>query len=217
MKYVTLWAGKEACTYLSTVEEHQKNSLESLFETLDDWTKPKADEIAAFTQLWALNQGNKTLSDFILEVRRLVELCNLACNGDKEKFIRNCIIAGITSTNVYQQCISKGSSLTLSECIKICQTEDATCRQVQTLRQEIQSQLELQDCTAPVHKVKNFHHPWGRSNFRGRGSHRGNRYSTSTWGNHYNTSHNLVTVEIHNTNTDQNAKPSKLNVIFAID
>ena len=51
VKYVTLWAGKEACTYLSTVEEHQKNSLESLFKTLDDWTKPKEDEIAAFTQL----------------------------------------------------------------------------------------------------------------------------------------------------------------------
>ena len=51
VKYVTLWAGKEARTYLNTVEEHQKNSLESLFETLHDWTKPKEDEIAAFTQL----------------------------------------------------------------------------------------------------------------------------------------------------------------------
>ena len=27
----------------------------------------------------------------------------------------------------------------------------------------------------------------------------------------------VATVEIHNTNTGQNAKPSKLNVIFAID
>ena len=139
MKYVTLWAGKEACTYLSRVEEHRKNSLESLFKTLDDWTKPKADEIAAFTQLQALNQGNKTLSEFILEVQRLAELCNLTCNGDKEKLIRNCIVAGVTSTKAYQQCISKGSSLALSECIKICQMEDATHRQVQTLRPEIVS------------------------------------------------------------------------------
>ena len=145
VKYVTLWAGKEARTYLSTVEEHQKNSLESLFKTLDDWTKPKADEIAAFTQLQALNQGNKTLSEFILEVWRLAELCNLTCNGDKEKLIRNCIVAGVTSTKAYQQCISKGSSLTLSECIKICQMEDATHRQVQTLRPEIQSQPDIQD------------------------------------------------------------------------
>ena len=67
------------------MEEHQKNSLESLFETLDDWTKPKADEIATFTQLRALNQGNKTLSKFILEVRRLAELCNLTCNEGKRE------------------------------------------------------------------------------------------------------------------------------------
>ena len=51
VKYVTLWAGKEACSYLNTVEEHQKNSLDTLFETLHDWTKPKADEIAIYTQL----------------------------------------------------------------------------------------------------------------------------------------------------------------------
>ena len=69
-----------------------------MFQTLDDWTKPKADEIAAFTQLQALNQGNTTLSEFILEVQRLAELCNLTCNGDKEKLIRNCIVAGVTST-----------------------------------------------------------------------------------------------------------------------
>ena len=110
VKYIILWAGKETQTYLSTVEEHQKNSLESLFETLGDWTKPKADETAAFTQLQALNQGNKTLSEFVLEVRRLAELCNLTCNRDKEKLIRNCIVAGITSTKAYQQCISKASS-----------------------------------------------------------------------------------------------------------
>ena len=33
---------------------------------------------------------------------------------EKEKLIRNCIVAGITSKKAYQQCISKGSSLTLS-------------------------------------------------------------------------------------------------------
>ena len=83
VKYVTLWAGKEACTYLST---------------LDDWSKPKEDEIAVFTQLQALDQGNKTLSEFILEVQRLAELCNFTCNEDKEKFIRNCIVEEVTST-----------------------------------------------------------------------------------------------------------------------
>ena len=28
----------------------------------------------------------------------IAELCNFTCNGDKEKLIRNCIVAGVTST-----------------------------------------------------------------------------------------------------------------------
>ena len=90
-------------------------------------------EIAAYTQLRALNQGNKTLSMYIQEVRRLVDLYNLDCNADRDKVIRNSIIAGINSTKAYQQCISKGSSLSLEDFIKIYQMEDATCRQVQAL------------------------------------------------------------------------------------
>ena len=89
LKFVTLWAGKEARTYLNTVSEEEKDSLQTLLNTLEEWTRPKADEIAAYTQLRALNQGNKTLSMYIQEVRRLVDLCNLDCNADKEKLIRN--------------------------------------------------------------------------------------------------------------------------------
>ena len=142
MKFVTLWAGKEARTYLSTVEEDHKDSLRTVLDTLEDWTRPKSDEIAAFTYLRTLNQGNKTLSAYIQEVRRVVDLCNFACVGHcKDRLIRNSIVAGLSSTKAYQQCISKGSSLTLNECIRICQTEDATCRQVQAL------QPESTDCT----------------------------------------------------------------------
>ena len=133
LKFVTLWAGKEARTYLTTLPEEKKDSLQTLLNTLEELTRPKADEIAAYTQLRALNQGNKTLSTYIQEVRRLTDLCNLDCTADKDKLIRNSIIAGINSTKAYQQCISKGSSLRLDDCIKICHIEDATWRQVQAL------------------------------------------------------------------------------------
>ena len=84
---------------------------------------------------------------YIQEVRRLADLCNLDCTADKDKLIRNSIFAGINSTKAYQQCISKGSSLSLDDCIKICQMEDATCRQVQALCPE------SSDCSdsTPVH------------------------------------------------------------------
>ena len=153
LKYVSLWAGKEARTYLSTVSEDNKDSLRTMLDTLEDWTKPKSDEIAAFTHLRALNQGNKTLSAYIQEVRRVVDLCNFACVGDcKDRLIRNSIVAGLSSTKAYQQCISKGSSLSLSECIRICQTEDATCRQVQALCPE---STDCGDSTS-IHKLTQY-------------------------------------------------------------
>ena len=89
IKLVSLWAGKEARTYLSMVNQDKKDSLKTMLDTLEDWTRPKSDKIAAFTQLRALNQGNKTLSTYIQEVRRVVDLCNFSCMGDyKDRLIR---------------------------------------------------------------------------------------------------------------------------------
>ena len=124
-----------------------------MLDTLKDWTRPKSDEVAAFTQLRALNQGNKTLSTYIQEVRRVVDICNFSCMGDcKDRLTRNSIVAGLNSTKAYQQCISKGSSLTLNECIKICQTEDATCKQVQALCPE---STDCADSTS-IHKIAQY-------------------------------------------------------------
>ena len=80
----------------------------------------------------------------------MVDLCNFSCVGDcKDRLIRNSIVAGLSSTKAYQQCISKGSNLTLNECIRICQTEDATRRQVQALRPE---STDCNDST-PIHHI----------------------------------------------------------------
>ena len=103
IKFVSLWAGKEAKTYISTVDQDKKDSLKTMLDTLKDWTRPKSDEVAAFTQLRALNQGNKTLSTYTQEVRRIVDLCNFSCMGDcKDRLIRNSIVAGLNSTKAYQ-------------------------------------------------------------------------------------------------------------------
>ena len=153
IKFVSLWAGKEARAYLSMVDQDKKDSLKTMLDTFKDWTRPKSDEVAAFTQLRALNQGNKTLSTYIQEVRRVVDLCNFNCMGDcKDRLIGNSIVAGLNGTKAYQQCISKGSNLTLDECIKICQTQDATHRQVQALCPE---STDCADRTF-IHKIAQY-------------------------------------------------------------
>ena len=95
----------------------------------------------------------------------MVDLCNFTCVGDcKDRLIRNSIMAGLLSTKAYQQCISKGSSLSLSEGIRICQTEDATCRQVQALHPE---STDCGDSTS-IHKLTQYSQQEGRPSYRGR-------------------------------------------------
>ena len=55
LKFFSLWAGKEARTYLKMVDQDKKDSLKTMLDTLKDWTRPKSDEVAAFTQLKTLN------------------------------------------------------------------------------------------------------------------------------------------------------------------
>ena len=94
-------------------------------------TKPKSNEIAAFTKLCSLKQGDMPL--FIREARRLAELCNYP--NDKDRLIRDTIVSGIRSPRAYQKCLdTKG--LNLQDCITICQTEDAIHMQVQDCRPE---------------------------------------------------------------------------------
>ena len=156
LKYVSLWAGKEAKAYLNTTPEDSKDNLRDMLDTLEEWTKPKSDEIAAFTHLRALNQGNKTLSTYIQEVRRIVDLCNFLCVGDcKDRLIRNSIIARLSSTKAHQQYIAKDPNLSLSECIKICQTEDATQRHVQALCTE----STTSDENTSIHKIAQNYQP----------------------------------------------------------
>ena len=76
--YVLRWAGKPARDYLKSLPEsefkYERASADAILEALEKQTKPKSNEIAAFTKLCTLKQGDMPLSEFIREARRLAEL-----------------------------------------------------------------------------------------------------------------------------------------------
>ena len=134
--YVLRWARKPARDYFKSLPElefkYEGASAESILKALEQKTKPKSNEIAAFTKLRSLKQGYMPLSDFIREARRLVELCNYP--NDKD-IIRDTIVSGIQSLRAYQKCID-AKDLSLQDCINICQAEDAMRMQVLECRPE---------------------------------------------------------------------------------
>ena len=130
--YVLRWAGKPARDYLKSLPEsefkYEGVSAEAIPVALEEKTKPKSNEITAFTKLHSLKQGDMPLSEFIWEARRLAELCNYPNNQDR--LIRDMIVSGVYSLRAYQICINT-KDLSLQDGINICQVEDAIRMQVQ--------------------------------------------------------------------------------------
>ena len=103
--YVLRWAGKPAKDYLKSLPEskfkYEGARAEAILTALEEKTRPKSNEIAAFTKLCSLKQGDMPLSEFIREARRLTELCNYP--NDTTRLIRDTIVSGIQSLRAYQK------------------------------------------------------------------------------------------------------------------
>ena len=154
--YVLRWAGKPARDYLKSLPEsefkYEGASAESILQALEQKTKSKSNEIAAFTKLHSLNQGDMPLSEFIHEARRLAELCNYPNN--KDKLIRDTIVSWIQSLRANQKCIN-AKDLILQDCINICQAEDAIRMQVLECRPESVKSIQSAQTAVSVHRLQN--------------------------------------------------------------
>ena len=105
--YVLRWAGKPARDYLKSLPDsefkYEGANADEILTALERKTKPKSNEIVAFTKLCSLKQGDMPLSEFIWEARRLAELCNYP--NDKDRLLRDTIVSGIRSLRAYQKCL----------------------------------------------------------------------------------------------------------------
>ena len=66
-------------------------SVDTILEALEKKTKAKSNEIAAFTKLHHLKQGDMPLSEFIWEAKRLADLCNYP--NDQDRLIGDMIVS----------------------------------------------------------------------------------------------------------------------------
>ena len=154
--YMLRWAGKPARDYVKSLPESEFNyngtSAEAILQALEEKTKPKSNEIAAFTKLHSLKKGDMPLSEFIWVARRLAELCH--CPNNQDRLIRDMIVSGILSLRSYQKCIDS-KDLSLQDCINICQAEDAIRMQVLECRPESVRLIQSAQTAVPVHKLQN--------------------------------------------------------------
>ena len=79
--YVLRWTGKPARDYLKSLPEsefkYEGTCADAILAALEKKTYPKSNEIATFTKLHILKQGDMPLSEFIKggkETKRVVQL-----------------------------------------------------------------------------------------------------------------------------------------------
>ena len=153
--YMLRWASKPARDYLKSLPEsefkYEGASAEAIQAALEEKTKPKSNEIAAFTKLCSLKQGDMPPSEFIQEARRLAEWCNYP--NDQDRLIRDTIVSGVYSLRAYQKCIDT-KDLSLQNCINIYQVEDAIRMQVQECRPESVNSIQSAQTTIPVQRLQ---------------------------------------------------------------
>ena len=153
--YVLRWAGKPARDYLKSLPDsefkYEGANADKILTALEMRMRPKSNEIAAFTKLHSLKQGDTPLSEFIQEARRLAELCNYL--NDKDRLIRDTIVSGIRSLRTYQKCLDT-KDLSLQDCITICQAEDAIHMQVQDCRPESISTMQSAQTMIPINRLQ---------------------------------------------------------------
>ena len=152
--YVLRWAGKPARDYLKSLPEsefkYEWASVDAILAALEKKTKPKSNEIADFTKLCSLKQGDMPLSEFIRKATRLAELCNYPI--DQYRLLTDMIVPGVYSLRAYQKCID-AKDLNLQECSNICQAEDAISMQVQECRPESVNSIQSKQTMIPVHRL----------------------------------------------------------------
>ena len=136
---------------LETISKVYQNQSSNMKGHMQKKTNPKSNEIAAFTKLCSLKQGDMPLSEFIREARRLAELCNYP--NDQDRLIRDMIVSGIHSLRAYQKCIDT-KDLSLQDYINICQVKDVIRMQVQECRPESVNSIQSAQTTIPVHRLQ---------------------------------------------------------------
>ena len=90
-----------------------------ILAALETKVKPTNEEIAASTKYFYLRQGKLTLAEFFKQAVEIVDAMNIDKNP-KDKTLRNVLLNGLASKEIYTECLKKkGSELTSKKVMEI--------------------------------------------------------------------------------------------------
>ncbi|ELU09754.1 hypothetical protein CAPTEDRAFT_206950 [Capitella teleta] len=119
--FVKVCSGERGKAILRESNAHKEEKDYQVFiKALEQKVKPSKEELSASSKYFYLRQGNATLVDFFKQATEIVEAMNI--NKDpKDKTLRNLFMNGLTSREIYRECLKEKadqiSSKRLSKCL----------------------------------------------------------------------------------------------------
>ena len=124
--------------------ETESKKLVNYWKKFEEYVNPQANFLIARHKLRLLEQKDKSLEEFLTEIRLAVNDCGYQDSNFRDEMIRDTLVFGIRNDQVRFKCISKGNELILQKAIEIAINEVATGIHVKEL-----------DNTQEVHSVRN--------------------------------------------------------------
>ena len=129
-----------------------KNDLAKIIQKFDEFTIGELNEtFERYTFNSRNQQENESIDAYVTALRTLAKTCNL-CDCMRDSIIRDRIVLGIQDHRTRKRLLQE-RSLTLSKCIDLCKSSEATNLQLKTI-----SGAQNED----VHAVKDKHPPSSR-------------------------------------------------------
>ena len=149
-KYLLIWSGDFGLDLYNSwgFSETESKKLVNYWKKFEEYVNPQANFLIARHKLRLLEQKDKSLEEFLTEIRLTVNDCGYQDSNFRDEMIRDTLVFGIRNDQVRFKCISKGNELTLQKAIEIARNEVATGIHVKEL-----------DNTQEVHSVRKSRYP----------------------------------------------------------
>jgi hypothetical protein len=99
--------------------DKEEKDYHVILDALEERVKPTNEEISACTKYFYLRQGQLTLAKFYKQATEIVNAMNIESNP-KDKTLRNLLLNGLASKEIYTQCLKKkGDELTSKRVMEI--------------------------------------------------------------------------------------------------
>ena len=150
LRYLLLWTGVEGQEISDTFSfrDDEERTVEAYIAHFKQYVSPRSNFRVARHELLQCRQSpDESAHSFLKRLRQIAKQCEYE-QVVEDTLVVDLFIFGIHSKSAQKSLIKEGSDLTVAKALRIAETEEATCKQVEAIR------IPLEDSSTHMVRAK---------------------------------------------------------------